>query len=1813
MFRRRLLFGFALILKQFRRRLSRKLFASSRHSRKQQARARFGFACEVEKLEDIVMLSGIGLVVCPGELDTSFNPLGTLGPKVGVVTTDIAMSRDSATALKVQSDGKILIAGQTDAIGNGAFLLARYNPDGSQDMSFGDGGTVILDLSDDSDFPNDITIDPDGNVIVIGVAASGTPNQSFAIARFDEVGTLDGSFGMNGIVLNNVSAGRDVANAVALQEDGMIVVAGFANDFDVLNGGDFAVLRYTPQGELDTTFNGTGDVIYSFPSGSRGGSARANDLAIQRDGKIVVAGTVGERGFTFTDDNIGLLRLNSDGTIDATFGNQGRAVVGLDVGTASLRPSLDRADAIALQDDGQILVGGSFRQSLSSGGWAPPNFAISRFRTDGVIDLSFGNTPAGVGSTATNFAQINFGADSSDFISDLAIQQNGFIIGIGASIDEMGDADFALARIDTSGHLDTGFGIDGLASADIGSTGDIANVGELQDDERIVVAGRFAGDDIAVARFLTTSEITSDISIVSAQLTNAKTVQYVYETEGDPGSFQVGLYRSADEVFDTSDLQVDINGDGHVNANDLQSVTPASSGQTITTISLNNPLTPESNLPYLFVVVDPIDLIPERNDENNSAATRLEKPGVTVLVHGFNPRGGNGGTFNPIDDYWDERDDNIVSVLRHFGGGQVFVYQPDVGGFNQDTREEFAVWDNPHGQIILVHDWAAASNDVASGQAEAAADALFGAFINGGYVDPVNPNQSAEFHLIGHSRGAAVVSEVVQRMGAFNILVDYVTYLDPHDFAEAEVPLDESFHDPAVQVWSNVLYADNFWQSNDVLVIPSGRSLSHLEGDSYLYNYELSDLEGLGDGGGTRHGQVIDWYFGTIVPLRENSAWYRDGRGADTGFSNWIELGGFNLDGAVAGILTPTDPVTLAGLAPFPDSPMDQDDNAGSTVFFMGDFELSDLSSNMPAGWSYHGGGGDATLRCETDPLGTCLNRYLSLSEFNSSRTHNRFYISPNISHIAVDTQRRDASGDVVQVRLDDRVIGSFSLDDSDEEFVTRVFDIPSDEREKVRSLTFQLIDSSEAVTYDMRIDNVRLLESAQDAAPNDGNNDSIPDSDQTNVVSVPNLVDGRYVTFVAPSSTTLSNVQSVVHPNNAPVGIDFPVGFFAFDLHDESASSGTLEVSYILPPGSIVNTFYKFGPKPDDANTAKDETVPHWYEFAYDGITGAKINDNLITVYYVDGLRGDNDLTVNGVIVDPGAPAFNIPPSITNLALDATLINEGGVVTLSGSVDDSTLSDEHLVTIDWGDGFTDTFNVPDRGRSFTRTHRYLDNADGRAASQFDISVVVSDGINEVAESTSIAVMDVPPTIALGGAPSADEGSLYTLTLGPVTDPGQDIVTQYIVDWGDGAIETFLHAGEVTHVYADGPATQTIVVALTDEDGTHAKSGSQTVEINNIAPEIAQLVTNAILENKVNPREKVSINGSFSDPGSADTHTLTVDWNDGSPLETISGDQLTGTFEGEHVYSTGGIYTITVTLTDKDGGIVVETTQAYVTGVRLTDGGQLQIVGTSGKDVIRILKNRSKINVHARFGGHRPHRFAFSQHTVRSVLVFACEGNDNVHISRDINKPSIILGGPGNDHIKSGQGDDMIDGGLGNDSIWGRGGDDSITDLEGNNKIWAGTGDDYVMVGPGDDWIKGGPGDDLMHAEGGNDTVFSGLGNDIVVAGRGDDWIFGGFGRNLLIGGFGRDVIIGGFSNDILIAGRTTYDDDDLALLAILAEWTNHEHDYETRVANINGTGTGTTFDTGKNGEYFLKGTSNNCDFRPGRFFVFNDPMTSSL
>ncbi len=393
-------------------------------------------------------------------LDTTFSPNNT-----GIVTLQVNVE-SVINKIKIQSDGKIVTAGYSTN-GNGNFnTLARYNTGGGIDTSFGTSGQVVNLVASNSKI-NDIAIQTDGKIVAGGISSSGTVN-SFTLTRYTTTGALDSSFGSSGSVTTTINDNAFV-QSIAIQTDGKIVAAGNS----IINKQpNFTLARYNTNGTLDTTFNGTGIVTLII-----GQQSAINSVAIQSDGKIVVGGYATDSNFTnqftvaryntngsldtsfgnngvtitttglistinsvaiqsdgkilasgFTGNNpqMLLVRYNSNGSIDSSFGTSGSVITNL--GDTSY------SNAISIQSDGKIVsAGNAFRNEVN-------NFGITRYNTNGSVDTSFGNNGSMV-------IAIKNGAEPNS----VAIQSDGQILAAGYTIcGQFNKPEFALIRVNKS-------------------------------------------------------------------------------------------------------------------------------------------------------------------------------------------------------------------------------------------------------------------------------------------------------------------------------------------------------------------------------------------------------------------------------------------------------------------------------------------------------------------------------------------------------------------------------------------------------------------------------------------------------------------------------------------------------------------------------------------------------------------------------------------------------------------------------------------------------------------------------------------------------------------------------------------------------------------------------------------------------------------------------------------------------------------------------------------------------------------------------------------------------------------------------------------------------------------------------------------------------------------------------------------------------------------------------------------------------------------------------------------------------------------
>ncbi|QDU28581.1 Bifunctional hemolysin/adenylate cyclase precursor [Anatilimnocola aggregata] len=485
-----------------------------------------------------------------GLLDTGFDTDG-----IAVAAFDGYSG--SIFALALQADGKVVASGYAYEVATNSidFAVARFNPDGALDPSFSGDGTLTTDFSAQGDYAYGVAIAPTGEIVVAGHAytnvSSGYGN-NFGIARYTAAGLLDTTFDVDGKVLINfgLEAGGytsdDQARSVAVQQaDGKLIAVGYS--YSPYFGGSTGIARYNTDGSLDSSFGTDGTLQLGYDD------ARA--VAVQPDGKILLL--TGYR----------LLRLNGDGSLDTSFGSGGVVVT---------NSYLAYSQGLVIQSTGKIVVGG-YQYNYDAG--ASYDFALARFNTDGSLDTTFGG---GDGSVLTDIGL--GGSDHYDVLNGIALLPGDKVVAVGYGQDYdgstdtytffagvvqytadgaldptfsgdgkaeilpsttssrdaravvvtpsgkiaivlgMGNSDFAVAQLTSTGTLDSTFSGDGIATADFGSSDNARSLVALADGRLVVVGYSYVGSplqqDFGIAIFNTDGSLDNTFSTDGQETTD---------------------------------------------------------------------------------------------------------------------------------------------------------------------------------------------------------------------------------------------------------------------------------------------------------------------------------------------------------------------------------------------------------------------------------------------------------------------------------------------------------------------------------------------------------------------------------------------------------------------------------------------------------------------------------------------------------------------------------------------------------------------------------------------------------------------------------------------------------------------------------------------------------------------------------------------------------------------------------------------------------------------------------------------------------------------------------------------------------------------------------------------------------------------------------------------------------------------------------------------------------------------------------------------------------------------------------------------
>ena len=318
------------------------------------------------------------------------------------------------------------------------------------------------------------------------------------------------------------------------------------------------------------------------------------------------------------------------------------------------------------------------------------------------------------------------------------------------------------------------------------------------------------------------------------------------------------------------------------------------------------------------------------------------------------------------------------------------------------------------------------------------------------------------------------------------------------------------------------------------------------------------------------------------------------------------------------------------------------------------------------------------------------------------------------------------------------------------------------------QGVTLSSTNSAIAILWDndpdLDLDGISAATEDRAANGGDGNLDGIPDRDQSHVASLPNAVDSQVVTLVGPDGTQLQNVFAHnAIPADSPADVDFPWGMLEFELTGVAVGGATV-VDIILPVQAAPTAFFKYGPTIDNPEA-------HWYDFHYDADsgTGAEFNGNTMTLHFVDGGRGDNDLLANGLITDPGAVAIAVSVSSQISAGGPYVVSQGSVVELAPTY--QVASTGPFSAWEWDTDYDgQTFEADLSGASPTL------NTSTAGSRTIAVRATDANGVSHLGTG-SLTVLNLPPVARADFGSSSENEPVEIDLLANDSDLGQDALS----------------------------------------------------------------------------------------------------------------------------------------------------------------------------------------------------------------------------------------------------------------------------------------------------------------------------------------------------------------------------------------------------------------------------------------------------
>jgi uncharacterized delta-60 repeat protein len=394
------------------------------------------------RVRGVLTVVGLGLAIIAAPV-VALDP----GEDGVIVTIPISGISDTAQAVALNPGGDLVLVGSA---GGNYSALARVTAAGTLDGGFGTLGVSKPDFSSSTggDGLRAFVRMDDGRYVGCGLSHRPTTAIDFLLAVFNSNGSLDSTFNGGGYAVTafTPSGSGEQCNAVALQTDGMIVSAGSTNGSGHLH---IALTRHTALGQPDTNF-GSGGIVAIDASAALNGDSEARAVAVQPNGKLLVAGyALGP-----ASDDFLVMRLNTDGSPDPTFGSNG-------ITRTAIGTSEDIANAMVLQPDGSIVLAGSYYAADGH-----RHFALARYTTAGMLDPTFGS--GGKVTTAIG--------PSDDYAYALILMPWGRLVAAGSARTSTGGpgTDLAVVAYNADGTLDRFFGVGGKRMLNVSTLDDIA-------------------------------------------------------------------------------------------------------------------------------------------------------------------------------------------------------------------------------------------------------------------------------------------------------------------------------------------------------------------------------------------------------------------------------------------------------------------------------------------------------------------------------------------------------------------------------------------------------------------------------------------------------------------------------------------------------------------------------------------------------------------------------------------------------------------------------------------------------------------------------------------------------------------------------------------------------------------------------------------------------------------------------------------------------------------------------------------------------------------------------------------------------------------------------------------------------------------------------------------------------------------------------------------------------------------------------------------------------------------------------------------